>query len=55
MSRVVKEDLTKSLCHHHEQVQEGVSDFEAFMYRLISHPLLVRQTKEVTAAVEKFK
>ena len=25
------------------------------MYRLVSHPLLVRHTKEVTAAVEKFK
>ena len=30
-------------------------DLEAFMYRLISHPLLVKHTKEVTAAVEKFK
>ena len=25
------------------------------MYKLISHPLLERHTKEVTAAVEKFK
>ena len=25
------------------------------MYRLVNHPLLVKHTKEVTAAVEKFK
>ena len=55
LSRVVTEDLTKSFHHHHERVQEGASDLEAFMYRLISHPLLVRHTKEVRAAVEKFK
>ena len=55
LSRVVTEDLTKSLHHHHERVQEGALDLEAFMYRLIHHPLLVRHTKEVTAAVEKFK
>ena len=55
LSRVVTEDLTKSLHHHHKQVQEGALDLEAFMYRLISHPLLVKHTKEVTAAIEKFK
>ena len=55
LSRVVTEGLTKSLHHHHERVQEGASDLEAFMYRLVSHPLLVRHMKEVTAAVEKFK
>ena len=55
LSRVVTEDLSKSLHHHHEQVQEGASDLEAFMYRLVSHPLLVKHINEVTAAVEKFK
>ena len=55
LSRVVTEELTKSLGHHHEQIQEGVSDLEAFMYRLVSHPLLVKHTNEVTVAVEKFK
>ena len=55
LSRVVTEDLTKSLCHHHEQVQEGASDLEALMCRLISHPLLVKHTNKVTAAVGKFK
>ena len=52
---MVTEDLSKSLCHHHEQVQEGASDLEAFMYRLVSHPLLVKHSNKVTAAVEKFK
>ena len=55
LSRVVTEDLTKSLHHHHEQVQEGVSDLEAFMYRLVSQPLLVKHTKKVTKAMQKFK
>ena len=55
LSRVVTEDLTKSLHHHHEWIQEGISDLEAFMCRLVNHPLLVRHTKEVTATVEKFK
>ena len=55
LSRVVTEDLTKSLCHHHEQIQEGVSDLEAFMCRLVNHPLLIRHTKETTPAMEKFK
>ena len=40
---------------YHKRVQEGASDLEAFMYKLVSHPLLVRHTKEVTVAVEKFK
>ena len=55
LSRVVTEDLSKSLRHHHKWVQEGDSDLEAFMYRLVSHPLLVKHTNEVSAAVEKFK
>ena len=55
LSRVVTEDLTKSLHNHHEQVQEGASDLEAFMYKLTSHPLLVKHSNEVTATVEKFK
>ena len=55
LNRVVTEYLSKSLRHHHEQVQEGASDLEAFMYRLVSHPLLVKHSDEVTAAVEKFK
>ena len=55
LSRVVTEDLTKGLHHHHEWVQEGVSDLESFMCRLVSHPLLVKHTNEITAAVEKFK
>ena len=55
LSRVVIEDLTKSLHHHHKWIQEGVSDLEAFMCRLVNQPLLVRHTKEITAAVEKFK
>ena len=55
LSRVVTEDLSKSLHHHHEWIQEGASDLEAFMYRLASHPLLVKHSDEVTAAVEKFK
>ena len=55
LSRVVMEDLSKSLCNHHERVQEGASDLEAFMYKLTSHPLLVKHSDEVTAAVEKLK
>ena len=55
LSRVVTEDLTKSLCHHHERVQKGALDLEAFLYRLVTHPLLVKHTNEVTAAMEKFK
>ena len=54
-SRVVTEDLTKSLHNHHEQIQEGVSDLEALMCRLVNYPLLIKKTKEITAAVEKFK
>ena len=42
LSRVVTEDLSKSLRNHHEWVQEGASDLEAFMYKLTSHPLLVK-------------
>ena len=38
LSRVVTEDLSKSLRHHHERIQEGASDLEAFMYKLTSHP-----------------
>ena len=55
LSRVVTEDPTKSLRHHSERIQEGVSDLKAFMCRLINHSLLIRHTKEITAAVEKFK
>ena len=55
LSRVVTDDLTKSFHHHHEWIQEGVSDLEAFMCRLINHPLLIRYIKEITAAVEKFE
>ena len=55
LSRVVMEDLSKSLHNHHEWVQEGASDLEAFIYKLTSHPLLVKHSDEVTAAVEKFK
>ena len=55
LSRVVTEDLSKSLHNHHEWVQEGASDLEAFMYKLTSHPLLVKHSDEVTATVEKFK
>ena len=55
LSRVVTEDLTKSLRHHNEGIQEGISDLEAFMCRLVNHPLLIKHTKEITAAVEKFK
>ena len=54
-SRVVTEDLTKSLRNHHKQFQEGVSDLEALMWRLVNYPLLIKKTKEITAAVEKFK
>ena len=52
---MVTEDLSKSLRNHHERVQEGASDLEAFMYKLTSHPLLVKHSDEVTATVEKFK
>ena len=52
---MVTEDLSKSLCNHHEWVQEGASDLEAFIYKLTSHPLLVKHSNEVTATVEKFK
>ena len=52
---MVTEDLSKSLHNHHEWVQEGASDLEAFMYKLTSHPLLVKHSDEVTATVEKFK
>ena len=55
LSRVVTEDLSKSLHNHHEQIQEEASDLEAFMYKLTSHPLLVKHSNEVTATVEKFK
>ena len=55
LSRVVTEDLTKNLHNHHEWVQEGASDLEAFMYKLTSHPLLVKHSDEDTATVEKFK
>ena len=55
LSRVVTEDLSKSLYNHHERIQEGASDLEAFMYKLTSHPLLVKHSDEVTATVEKFK
>ena len=55
LSRVVTEDLSKSLCNHHERVQERVSDLEVFMYKLASHPLLVEHSDEITAAVERFK
>ena len=55
LSRIVTEDLTKSLYNHHKWIQEGVSDLEAFMCRLINNPLLIKHTKEITAAVEKFK
>ena len=55
LSRVVTEDLSKSLRNHHEQVQEGASDLEAFMYKLASHPLLVKHSDEITAEVERFK
>ena len=54
-SRVVTEDLSKSLCNHHERVQEGALDLEAFMYKLASHPLLVKHSDKITAAVERFK
>ena len=55
LSRVVTEDLSKSLHNHHEWVQEGASDMEAFMYKFTSHPLLVKHFDEITATVEKFK
>ena len=55
LSRVVTEDLSKSLRNHHEQVQEGTSDLEAFMYKLASHPLLAKHSDEITAEVERFK
>ena len=55
LSRVVTLDLSKSLCNHHERVQEGASDLEAFMYKLASHPLLAKHSDEITAEVERFK
>ena len=55
LSRVVIEDLTKSLHNHHERIQEGVSELETFMCQFVNHPLLIKHTKEITAAVEKFK
>ena len=55
LSRVVTEDLSKSLHNHHERVQEGASDPEAFMYKLASHPLLAKHSDEITAEVERFK
>ena len=55
LSRVVTEDLSKSLCNLHKQVQEGASDLEAFMYKLASHPLLAKHSNEITAEVERFK
>ena len=55
LSRVVTEDLSKSLHNHHECIQEGASDLEAFMYKLASHPLLAKHSDEITAEVERFK
>ena len=55
LSRVVTEDLCKSLRNHHERVQEGALDLEAFMYKLASHPLLAKPSHEITAEVERFK
>ena len=55
LSRVVTEDLSKSLHNHHERVQEGASDLETFMYKLASHPLLAKHSDEITAEVERFK
>ena len=55
LSRVVTEDLTKSLLNHHEQIQEGVSDLEAFLCKLVNHPVLIRHTKEITSAMERFR
>ena len=55
LSRVVTEDLSKSPHNHHEGVQEGASDLEAFMYKLASHPLLAKHSNEITAEVERFK
>ena len=54
-SRVVTEDLTKSLHNHHEWIQEGVSDLEAFLCKLVNHPPLIRHTKEITSAMERFR
>ena len=55
LSRVVTEDLSKSLHNHHERVQEEALDLEAFMYKLASHPLLAKHSDEITAEVERFK
>ena len=55
LSRVVTEDLSKSFHNHHERVQEGASDLEAFMYKLASHPLLAKHSDKITAEVERFK
>ena len=55
LSRVVTKDLTKSLRKHHEQIQEGVSNLEAFLCKLVNHPLLLRHTKEITSAMERFR
>ena len=55
LSRVVTEDLSKSLCNYCERVQEGASDLEAFMYKLADHPLLAKHSDEITAEVERFK
>ena len=40
LSRVVTEDLSKSLHNHHEWIQEGALVLEAFMYKLAGHPLI---------------
>ena len=55
LSRVVTEDLSKSLRNHHERIQEGASDLEAYMYKLASYPLLAKHSDEITAEVEWFK
>ena len=55
LSRVVTEDLSKSLHNHHEWVQEGASELEAIMCKLASHPLLAKHSNEITAEVKRFK
>ena len=55
LSRVVAEDLSKSLRNHHEWVQEGASELEAFRCKLASHPLLAKHSDEITAEVKRFK
>ena len=55
LSRVVTEDLSKSLRNHHKQVHKGALDLEDFMYKLASHPLLAKHSDEITAEVERFK